>query len=543
MPALEAPRITEFLKQLFADPIFITFLAVFGGLVLGTFKFRKLSLGSAGVFFVSFILGMLGLSTSPYITNLGLIIFMYALGVQAGPSFFNAMSRRGLPFILIAACVALSTMGFSLLLAVLFKFPRESLLGIYTGSMTASSALAILMDSGYGNKMLEAYGITYPMGIIAGILFVQIMPTLLRKNLRHEFDASKPACISPEGAHLIMRKFLVENPDIAGKSLAELKLRDKMGTTVSRLRRRGRIIIPGGDTRLKLDDVVLIVAPLEEMDSLHRIFGQETHENLEFDPAVEARQIVVTNPSLHHVNLSAIALHAHYHVNITRILKSGIEFAPSADHTLELGDTVVAVGRKGNLNRVERFLGKREKTFAEVDFASMCFGIAMGMIIGKISFPIPGLCQFKVGISGGALIMGLFLGYVRRFGFLTGQMSASAKMILKEFGLALFTAGVGATAGERFVHITPGQIGIIFASSGIILFLSMLVVFFIAYRLMKIDLVQSLACVCGGFMNSLAMSSVTTQVNSEEPSNAFAACYPLSLFGTILVSQILTLFR
>jgi AspT/YidE/YbjL antiporter-like protein len=362
-----------------------------------------------------------------------------------------------------------------------------------------------------------------------------------RKDLRKEFIASKAASPASEGTHLIMRKFLVENPSISGRKLSELNLRETSGVTVSRLRRKGRIIIPGGDTVLKLDDVALIVAPQQEMENLHAIFGQETHESLEIDPAVEARQIVVTNPSLHHVMLSAIALHAHYHVNITRIWKSGVEFAPSADHTLELGDTVVAVGRRGNLDKVEKFLGKREKIFADVDFASMCFGIAIGIIIGQISIPIPHLCHFKLGISGGSLLMGLLLGYVRRFGFLTGQMSASAKMILKDFGLSLFIAGIGATAGSRFVHIAPGEIGIIFAASVIILAFSLTAVFLIIYKIMKLDIVQSLAFLCGGFINSLAVTSLTSQVNSEEPSNTFAACYPLSLFVTILAGQILVM--
>ena len=137
--------------------------------------------------------------------------------------------------------------------------------------------------------------------------------------------------------------------------------------------------------------------------------------------------------------------------------------------------------------------------------------------------------------------MGLLLGYVRRFGFLTGQMSASAKMILKDFGLSLFIAGIGATAGSRFVHIAPGEIGIIFAASVIILAFSLTAVFLIIYKIMKLDIVQSLAFLCGGFINSLAVTSLTSQVNSEEPSNTFAACYPLSLFVTILAGQILVM--
>jgi putative transport protein len=527
-----------FIYEILTDPVFITFLTVFGGLALGRLSYRGFTLGSSGIFFAGFVFGVFDLHCSKYITTFGLIIFMYALGIQGGPSFFNSLSRKGIPYIIITLTVIISSILFTLLAGSLFKFTPAEILGLYTGAFNNSSALAILMEGGWGADLLPGYGIVYPIGLVSVIIFVQIVPAMLRKNLAKEFKEHYSGK-SDNGEHLILRKFMVENPSVLGRKLEELEIREKTGTTISRIRRKGKIIIPVPDTQLRLNDVVLAVGPAEGLEELHRMLGQESHEDMEIDPHVEARWIIITNPSLHHVDLDQFGLSAHYHTVVTRIWRSGMELSPAGNFIVELGDSLLAVGKTRNLDRLVRFLGKREKALGEIDLISMCFAIAVGIIIGKFSLPVPALGTFTIGVSGGALLMGLFLGYVRRFGFLTGQMSPSAKLVIKELGLALFIAGLGATAGSSLVDVTSAQVIKMLTASSIILLLTMAAAFAIAYYGMKMDLVKALACVCGGMVSSTALGTMNDLINSEEPSYVFAACYPLALFGSILGTQAL----
>lgn len=530
-------NIVSFSYEIISDPVFVTFMALFLGLALGSLSFKGFSLGSSGVFFTGFLFGLLGLVTSKYITTFGLIIFMYTLGIQGGPSFFNALSKKSLPYIIIALTMSLSTAVFTYLGSLIFRFTPETIIGIYTGSLNNSSGLAILMDSGWGNTPLPSYGIVYPLGLVCVIFFVQLVPRILRKDLAREF-AKDNTRQSSENAHLIARKFMVENRNSIGKTIGELDLQGGKEVNISRLRRKGKLIIPHAETTLKVGDIILAVGTEEALEQIHRLLGNETHDDMEIDPKVVAREILITNPSLHHVSLEHLAINAHYHVVITRIWRSGMELVPVNNFAIELGDSLLAVGKTGNLERLAALLGKKEKTLAEIDLLSMSFGIAMGIILGKIPIPIPFIGTITIGTSGGALLVGLTLGYVRRFGFLTGQMSPSAKLVIRELGLSLFIAGIGASAGAGMVLMHLPQVLAILAVASLMLLLSMTAIFLVAYRLLRMDLTRSLACVCGGMVNSTGLTTLISLVRSEEPTNIFAACYPLSLFFSILATQI-----
>jgi putative transport protein len=394
------------------------------------------------------------------------------------------------------------------------------------------------MENGWGDTLLPGYGAVYPLGLLLVILFVQVIPRILKIDMAKDFEEHREKN-DQEEIHLQIRKFLVENTAVLHRTLGELDFRDATGATLSRVRRRGRILIPHAETSLKSGDVVLAVGTAEALEKVHKLVGHETHESLEIDPRVEARQIVITNPSLHHVKLDTLGLGQHYHVVITRLWRSGMEIPPSDYCVIELGDTLLAVGKMSNLDRLMRFLGKRERALGEIDLISMSFGIVMGIVLGRISVALPGIGTLAVGNAGGTLLVGLFLGYVRRFGFLTGAMSPSAKMVIKELGLSLFIAGIGASAGAGLIDVNFMEISRMLLASCIILVFTMTTVFLIAYKVLHMDLTRSLACLCGGMVSSIALGSVTSMAKSEEPASTFAACYPLSLFGSILGTQVL----
>jgi len=531
--------IYNFFHQIFKEPVFITFLALATGLLAGRFKIKGFSPGSSAVFFTGLILGIFKFEGSDVITTAGLVIFMYAMGIQGGPGFFNSLGRRGIPYLIITISLCLTGLGATLAVMYIFCLSPDMALGIFTGSLTSSSSLAVLSEGGWGKNLFTVYGIVYPVGLFLPILFIQLIPVIMRKDLKKEGAGNnKEKNIEP----IIARKFVVERNEINGKTLSEIGFRLQTGgATLSRIRRRGKIIIPGPDTILKLRDVVLAVGTEEAIEKVHKLLGNETHDNLEADPSVEAREIIITNPSLHEVPINQLDMPKRYHTVITRIWRGGIQLVPTPDFVMELGDSLLAVGKKKNLDRVCEFLGKEEKTMGEVDFLSMAVGITAGMIIGQIKIIIPSIGSVMLGNSGGAMLTGMFLGYVRRFGFLTGQMSPAGRMILKELGLDLFLAGIGIQAGANISSIGGLLLLKLLLSSILILISMMTVVLILSHRVFKMNFTNSLACVCGSMTSTPAVVSLNRMAGSEDATFYFASCYPLAVFGITLISQIIAL--
>ncbi len=532
-------NLKTFFDQVLTDPVFVTFLVLLLGLLLGRLKYRGFSLGVSGAFLVGFGFGWLGLHVNEWITTLGLIIFMYAIGIQGGPSFFNSFGRKGIPYLAIASTVAVSSMLMALLAGRIFHFSPDVVLGVYTGSLANSASLSILMERSNAAELVSSYGTVYPLGMIGIIVFAQLIPVLLRKDVVAEFkkraqsrEQNKPDFES--------RKFMVENEKVTLASLGDLDLLQKTGAHINRVRRGREIIIAEEDVRLRLGDVVLADGTQEALGVLHRELGNVTYEDMDIDPRVEVRHILVSNRALHDDDLGVLNLDEHYQVNITRIWRSGMALLPEPHLSLHLGDSILAVGRRDDLDRLVTFLG-RENHRTEVGFVSLCFAVVVGVLIGKIVIPVPLLGEVILGNSGGALLMGLILGYLHRRGLRVGQMTPGARSVLKDLGLSLFLVGIGVKAGAGLTNMAPLALLDMLAASLMILACSMAAVFFVAYKVLKLDLVNSIAGLCGGFENTPALDILDHKLGSEEPAHVFATCYPLALFFTILSSQVLAM--
>jgi putative transport protein len=451
------------------------------------------------------------------------------------------MKKKEIHLFIIVFIVCTVSILFSIILEKLFAFSPQEILGIFTGSFNSSSSLAILIENEWKPVLITTYGIVYPVGLILPILFINFVPKLLRIDVKKEISRLKKEEKSL-GDALIVRKFSIENPNSIGKKLSELNIREETGATISRIRRKGAIIIPTGETVLKLADVVAAVGTNESLEKLHKMLGNETFDDLEIDPQVESRHILITNPSVHDTSLETLGINHNYHAVVTRIWRGGIELAPSSDFIIHLGDTILAVGGRKNLERLCNFLGKREKILGEVDLFSMAFGVFFGILIGRVPIPFPGLGKpIVLGISGGVLIVGMILGYFRRLGFLTGQMSQSAKLVLKEVGLSLFLAGIGTKAGSMLGNIEMADALRMILSSFLLVSVILVVAFITIYRFLKKNFLSSIALLCGSLMSSTAIGTIAEAIGIEELYIIFATTYPISLFGIIISSQILSL--
>ncbi len=429
-----------------AEPVFVTFLVLFTGLTLAKIKLRGISAGSASIFMTGFIFGIYGLQSSKHITALGLMIFMYAIGIHSGPSFFNSAGRKGLPYLIIAISVSFSTLGLTYLTAKIFNFPIEAALGLFTGNLNSSSSVAILYDGGWGNAMLSCYGIVYPLGLLSVVFFVQLLPAIMRKNLIKE--ARRAGYKKKEEHHyIIRRKFVVQNKDIIGKKVYELNLDNKFNVHAARIYRGDIAMTIIDNIKLIEGDVLLLTGEEKPINRAGAIIGDEVFDDLSVDAFVESRQIIINNPALHHSHLETLNFMNKYHCIVTKIWRNGIELTPKGNFIFEKGDTLMIMGNPQNLNKLELFLGTKKAIAGEFDFSSISFGLAVAFIISKIQINLPAAGTLTFGISGGALLIGMIFGQFTYLGILKRNMSSSAEAILKEFGLGIFLAGIGTSSG------------------------------------------------------------------------------------------------
>lgn len=531
----------QLMQSVAREPVFVTFLILFTGLALAKVKIKGVSAGSASIFMTGFIFGIYGLHSSEHITALGLMIFMYAIGIHSGPSFFNSCGKKGIPYIIIALSVSFSTVFFTIAASKLFGFSTKTALGLFTGSLNSSSSVAILYDGGWGTGMLSVYGIVYPLGLLSVVFFVQLLPALLHKNIIRE--ARRAGYKKKEEHHyIIRRKFKVKNEDVIGKKVHELGFDEKYCVHVARLYRGELTMTIVDNIRLIKNDVLLLVGEEKPIGKAGGLIGREVIDDLSVDPFVESRQIIINNPSLHHSQLEVIDFMNKYHTIVSKIWRNGIELEPKGNFTFEKGDTIMALGNPKNLDKLEGYLGTKKAMSGEFDLSSISFGMALAFILSKLKLSIPGFGALTLGVSGSALLIGMMFGYLTYLGVIRRNMSSSAESILKELGLGLFLAGIGTKSGSGISGLNMTVLAQMLLSTFVIMNASMLFVFIVCSRLLKMNFIKSLACVCGGFNSTTAITTLTTIIGSDDPVSFFASAYPLSLFAIIISSQLLAIF-
>lgn len=529
-------QVFYYLHQLSLDPLFTLFLILGLGLMLGAIRIKGFSLGVSGVFIVGMLFGIAGFVTPKHLTTYGLYMFMYVLGIQGGPAFFNSFSKRGIPYLLVTLCMIVASIIAALIAGKLSGLDDVSIMGVYLGIFNNSSGLAILMEGVWGDSILPSYGLIYPIGAVGAVFFVQFLPMILKKNVAAEFlrhREQKKNVIFKTG------KFVVENEEITNKKLSTLNFRQETGATISRMMQDGKLIVPTGDTVLLAGDVIMAIGDEASQEKVRKLVGYETHENLDVDPTVVAQQFVITNQYIHNTTLAELGIGTNFKVVVSRIQRAGIELPPHNTLALETGDVVTVVGKKRNIKKLEKLFGKGGTKSAELDLISLALGVGLGIALGKITINLPIIGNFTLGMTGGILLVGLFLGYARRFGFLTNQISDSAKNIIKNIGLSIFCAGIGASSGMALLNCEFSGIPPMIITSLVILIVNLFSVFLLSYKILKMDFVKSLACVCGSTFNSAAADSVVQMAGDDEPATYFATCYPLATFGAIIACQIL----
>ena len=548
----------EWLKELFVEHSALQAVVVVSlistiGIGLGKIRFFGISLGTAFIFFVGILAGHFGLSLDPamltYAESFGLVIFVYALGLQVGPGFFSSMRADGLR--LVSPAIAIVLLGTALAMAMSYAFgvSMPDMSGILCGATTNTPALGAaqqtLQQMGIdANGAALSCAVAYPLGVVGAILTLIGLRYLLRIDVKREEAAAGQD--SDAQKDLTTRRLSVEivNAAVNGKAVAEIRdlaLRDFVISRISR--GGGSPELADASTALHCGDRILLIAAPRDVEALVALLGREVDaEPMVHDKAMISRRILITKPELNGKTLSELRVRSTCGVTITRINRSGIDLVASGNLQLQIGDRVTVVGPELSVAHAERLFGNSLKRLNHPNLIPIFTGIALGVLLGSISFWIPGIPQpVKLGLAGGPLIVAILIGRYGPHYKLVTYTTMSANLMLREVGISLFLAGVGLGAGEEFVPTLAAGGYVWIAYGAVITVVPLLLAGIFGRFYYKLNYYTLIGVLSGASTNPPALAYSAEQTSSDAPSVGYATVYPLSMFLRVLAAQLLIL--
>ena len=525
------------------------------GLGLGKIHVCGISLGVTFVFFAGILAGHFGLSIDPqmlnYAESFGLIIFVYALGLQVGPGFFSSFRKGGVTLNMLAIAVVILGTFLAVVCSYTTGVSLPNMVGILCGATTNTPAL------GAAQQTLKQMGlesstpalgcaVAYPLGVIGVILAVLLIRKLLvrREDLevQEKDDANKT----------YIAAFQVHNPAIFNKSIKDIAHMSYPKFVISRLWRDGNVSIPTSEKIIKEGDRLLVVTSEKDALALTVLFGEQENtdwnkEDIDWnaiDSQLISQRIVVTRPELNGKKLGALRLRNHYGINISRVYRSGVQLLATPELTLQLGDRLTVVGEAAAIQNVEKVLGNAIKSLKEPNLVAVFVGIILGLALGAVPFSIPGISTpVRLGLAGGPIIVGILIGtFGPRLHMIT-YTTRSANLMLRALGLSLYLACLGLDAGAHFFDTVFRPEGLLWIGLGFGLTLvpTVLVGFF-AFKIMKIDFGSVSGMLCGSMANPMALNYANDTIPGDNPSVAYATVYPLGMFLRVIIAQVLLMF-
>ena len=532
------------MTTLFADQMLALFTILALGALLGSFTWRGISLGSAGVLFVALVFGHFGISVPAAVMNLGLLLFVYAVGLQAGPRFFRMFRKQGLRYVIIGISVALTGALATLGLAYVLKLPDDLAAGLYTGALTCTPALAAALDvfarllPSTSAAVSVGYGIAYPFSMIGVVLLVQFLPRLLKRDLRAE-EQNWQAERQKEMPSLVVKQLLITNQNMDGKSLRELDPHRLAHVNITRVRRGDVVSMVTPDFVLHLGDVLMAVGPQSEMEKIKLVLGDETEVPMDMNASIATQDLELNSARFVGKSLAELQIWENYGVIITRIRRQGLEISPVGSMLLEIGDGLHVVGDRSDVQEFIKVAGGDTRKAEETNMLPYLLGLVLGIILGLIPFRLANGVDVKLGTAGGAFLVSLLIGHFGKIGPLRLYVPAAAKNLTRELGLMLFLAGAGTTAGAQLVQVIQKQGWSLLLAGAAITILSVAVALFLTIKVFKLETLGTLGALTAAMTNPPGLSAANNQTSTDQATLAYASVYPAALIFKILFAQIL----
>jgi len=536
-------------------------LAVAGalGILLGRIQIGTVGLGIGGVLFAGIAVGHVAEASGVFfntdvmhfVREFGLILFVYTIGIQVGPGFFQSFRADGLRFNL--AAMAVVGLGVAMTVAVFFTFRLDLnvLVGIMSGAVTNTPGLGaatqILADVGFAGDEIAltgmGYAVAYPFGIIGILVSILVVRFLSRADVEAEAAAFKKETQAGQSS-LPTIDVEVTNPNLDGIRLGDVPGLFDREVVASRMRTAGEVVVPTRELTVHTGDVLHVVGPAKALQAMRLVLGREVDQPVSTKGTrLTWVRLAVTEHKALGVKLRDLALLEGHDVTISRINRAGIELPPKADSTLAFGDIVTVVGMPDDIEAVKMRLGNERSRLDQVQFEALFVGIAFGILLGSIPVAIPGLpAPLKLGLAGGPLVAAILFGRLGNFGPFVWFMPPAANHALREIGIILFLAVVGVAAGGGFLDIVLNGPGLAWMGYGVLITLvPLLTVGLIARLVFKFNFLSLSGVLAGSMTDPPALAFAVSMNPSAAASVGYVSVYPLVMFLRILAPQLLVL--
>jgi len=548
---VENPDITQ--------SLIVLLIAISVGFFVGRIRIGSVSLGVAAVMFVGLFLGHYGYrmdeSILVFVRDFGLILFVYGIGIQVGPSFFSSFKKDGLLFNLLAVGTVLTGGLITYFIHIITKIDIENAVGLMSGSVTNTPGLGAAkstlqeIQNKFPSKVFSdptiAYAITYPLGVFGIITAIILSKIALKIN----FAKEKFTCnASTDGSEIIIHeKCRFTNEEFFGKSIYQiLKELDVHDIIISRLKNSGSQVVysPSLDTKINKKDVIMVVGAPKNVEHFIKLVGKvSTDLFIESEHDVITKNIFVTEKAATHKTLAELDLYNKFNLKVTRVFRSGMELLAQPTLTLNYGDKLRLVGNKDAILEVEKFIGNSEKRLLEPDFLSLFGGLIIGIIVGSIPIFIPSLpVPLKLGFAAGPLLTALVISRYGGIGIIHSYINNGAVHFMKDLGICLFFAAVGIHAGEAFYDNFIKFNGWLWIYYGcFITFIPLLLLVLIGRLVFKLNFFQLVGIMSGSYTDPAALAFSTKYLDSDIPIQSYATVYPMVTIFRIFIAQLLIL--
>ncbi|MBP3497569.1 MAG: putative transporter [Alistipes sp.] len=547
--------VSLFTSNSIAHAVLILGLTIAVGLLLGRIKFGSVSLGITWVLFVGILLSHFGLGIDPqichFVKEFGLILFVYSIGLQVGPGFFSSLKEGGVTLNSLAVLIILLGCATCYTIHLITGEDLTTMIGVLSGAVTNTPGLGaaqqtisdtIADSTDITNRLASAYAVAYPLGVVGIIVSMLLIRYLFRIKLERE----KVLAERSNAPKTIRIDLKVCNKGIIGKRIEDIAHITRSKFVVARMIRDGKQQIAAGDTELHDGDILRVVISNRDVELVQSLIGESVQlDDKEWHTSssnLEKRRILVTKSGINGKHISDLHIRESYNVTITRVVRAGIELVATYELRLQMGDVVVVVGRKNDLDQVAAILGNSVRRLDHPNLLPIFIGIFLGVLLGSIPIMLPGVpLPVKLGLAGGPLVVAILMArYGPNYKLVTFTTN-SANMMIREIGISLFLAAVGLGAGEGFVSAIAGG-GYWWILYGVaITMLPLLITGIIARKVFKLDYFSIMGLMSGAMTDPPALAYANSVSTNDRSAVAYATVYPLTMFLRIFTAQILAL--
>ncbi len=527
------------LVSLLSNAYFALFVIITLGFMLGRVKIKGISLDVSAVIFVALLFGHFGIVIPDALSDFGMVIFIFTIGIQAGPGFFDSFKSKGKELVILGVIIIVSATITAIGMKYLFGFDVTQTVGLLTGALTSTPGLATAKELA-GDGTAVSYGIAYPFGVIGVILFVKLLPKLSRIDVK-AVEKSIEKVEKERYPSINSKVYVVTNDSVFDRALMDLNITNMTGAVIARIVRNNEAIFPVATTKLYEGDLVKAVGTDESLEKFEIFVGERSNEPLPKMQNLDTAIGLVSNKSIVNKRIASLNTQSNFGCTITHVQRSSLTLAPRQSLQLKMGDKLTIVGDKSNIEDLLTLLGNDAKKVSDTDFLPISLGIILGVLFGKISLELGTSFTFSFGLTGGILLTALVLSAVGKTGPIVWTMSGPANQLLRQIGLLLFLAGVGTSAGTTMVATFLESGWSLFIAGFVITLMPMIFASIINKYWLKINILDLMGGITGGMTSTPGLAAADSMTDTSAPSIAYATVYPVAMVLLILAVQFIAI--